>query len=562
MFLLIALFLVLSCAAPKMVILLQEPVLSKKYFQETYAKYDEEGNKTIDSLLCSIIELKPHNYYPGIEYKIDWIKLHPSENVFLVQISGSDSWRKTNEISCVQLDNFQERWHLTLHEKGNISVEDVIFIDSTSVILVNNQNEMISLNLNTGNELWRIEAPKTINIHYFAETNRLLVRNFSGSYQLLHAATGDTVWSSYLGTDYPGEPVLRKDELFIMSGGLHKYDFNDGQLWSIDFDTHYKIDHTVTDVAADVVVSLLFGRATSSGSTPPDFYYTCFSLPQIIRDTIYVASQGQIYAIDNETSEIYWQTEKTEDIDIIHEIKIHDGVLYGKCGGYTLFLNGKGHVYSYKTRGSQGIIAFRNNKKLWFFNSLNKDKGEASIIQDFFVRDDTIIIISEYEIVVLNKENGNISIRLAAEDLRIGNISSCMETEQGFIINGSQGISLLDKNSLNPLWSRYVPSMKPEFCFLPSEKVNVTFWKSHELVDLYNKTFYNDYFEYDSLKNLIFLLSESEGLIGLNALDGSVKLTIPMKSSEFYVDFNRKKIFKINNYSLSILDLTTIYNEL
>ena len=56
MFLLIALFLVLSCAAPKMVILLQEPVLSKKYFQETYAKYDEEGNKTMTSLQYFINE--------------------------------------------------------------------------------------------------------------------------------------------------------------------------------------------------------------------------------------------------------------------------------------------------------------------------------------------------------------------------------------------------------------------------------------------------------------------------------------------------------------------------
>jgi len=548
-----------GCAAVKMNIVTEEllPQPKAKTVEIEYKEFDNAQNELIKTCSMQEVEFPIQGDYS--DYQINWVKIHPTEHIVILELFAENR-KKTREIFCINLDGFRNLWHLKLHEKGKVSVKDVVFLDNKGVVLLNDSDQIIALDLIGGNELWRIEEPKVDKLRYFEGTNRLLMLFSDKSLSMINSQTGETIWSSKLGKDYPGEPFLKGEDLFILSKGIKRYNLNNGLIWETEFDTYYKTGHLAGDIAKSVAVSILLAPLgyTYTQSTPPDFYYGCYSLPLVKESTLYIASLGQLRAINLENGETIWETEKIKDIENIQDFRIEGDRIYARYGGYSL--KQTAGVYSYALKGAQGIMVLdsKTGEKIWqndlYWEYDIKEKDVSPGIMECYIKKDKIILVTSHDIISLNKETGEILQKLPASELQVGYLVSAKEIDEGLLIKGKEGISLIDKESFGPIWSQAVLPAKSEFKFIPPEEVDTTFWQEQFLIDHYYRTFFEKFFGFNSEKGLLILPKEGD-IVEIDVATGLIRYEFPMDTDNFYLDQNRDMLFLIQQNRLKVLQM-------
>ena len=544
----------------KMNIITEElfPQPKTKTVEVKYEGFDDNQKKFTKTCWAQEIKFPPDGDYP--EHQIDWVKIHPTENIAILEfLAETKNRRKNREIFCVQLDDFRNLWHLKLHEKGKISVQDVVFLDNRGVVLLNDQNHIIALDLVEGSELWRIEQPKIDKIKYFKDTNRLLVLFSNKSLSMLDSQTGETIWSSKLEKDYPGEPLLKGEDIFILSKGIKKYNLNKGLVWETDFDTYYKVNHPGRDVAASVLLTAILLPTTGHAyvqTSVPDFYYGCYSPPVIIESILYVASLGQLKAINLDNGETIWGTDKIENIENIQEFHVGGDRIYARYGGYSL--KETGNKYSYVPEGANGIIVFdlKTGGKIWQNDMYDKEKDASPLIEDYYIAKERIVLTTSAGIKTLDKMTGETLQEFPAPNFQVGDLVSVARIAEGILVKGKEGISLANRESFEPIWNQTIAPAKSEFKFISSQEVNVTFWKEQFLLDHYYRAFFEKFFRFNPGERLCVLAKEEGSIVGVDVATGLIRYELPIDTNNFYLYQN--KLFLIQGNRLRILQIKNL----
>ena len=324
------------------------------------------------------------------------------------------------------------------------------------------KTKLYALNVLTGEAIWETDKVKGLGVDAVPVPSKGLVLLLTTPYTALKSelgltaldlATGNVVWESELKQkvdlaiaegsdkffkkfDLSGHqpPVIERDAIYFTCAGLHKYDLNTGKLlWGQKYD----------------ITEKNLKRANAQ--------------PIIDGDIIYTSAKRKLKAIDKNTGQLKWESEKKFSGAVAEMAAVGD-VIYGRMGG-NFFDTMK---QQWELKKPLGVVAVdkRTGELIWKY-----DKAKNGIT-NMVIREDlgTILIADARNLIGLDahskkkpreafKEKLAFNLKIGLEGHKGGRLKGDMPVaistrEDGIaVVRGKQHLLAFDPRKRNIVWS-------------------------------------------------------------------------------------------------------------
>lgn len=274
------------------------------------------------------------------------------------------------------------------------------------------------LDLNTGVELWELKN----NIFYVDPIGNIgfayrLKSSAGNSNELvgINLESGNPIWKRKLNREYGWNDLFYTNDstMIVVAAGLHSININSGKGWDYNTITGKK-DYTGTAIAnaAGVATGLLTG--TFVIATGHNLVRDLVSNVLLDSSYIYLASKEQLAKIDKQTGEIVWKNPFPKDFSSKSFIFINDSLVYMINYGFAFMGNrqlnfGKPFIAAYdRLTGNQKYFSFLDVKD--------------EPILDFQVLNNEIFLVFKNRIAKYSKETGVLIIERDFPDDSFGEL--------------------------------------------------------------------------------------------------------------------------------------------
>lgn len=269
-----------------------------------------------------------------------------------------------------------------------------------SIIVGNALDGLVSYDLDTKNEIWRLNIPFGVEASGVSIKDRLFVGSNGGTIYSVNMSNGEIVWKFDTKSELVAEPLLDNGILYFLSGSQSVYALDAGtgkQLWV----------YSRQDTTSNMTI-----RGGSKPSISNGIIYSGFS-------------DGSLVALNSKTGTVQWEitlnrNTKFKDIDaspIIDEesiyINSYDDMIYclskdkgeiiwkSPYGGQSTPLIFKKNIYVTSSKGELVSLSKNDGSLIWK-KTTTKGIYIDPVIYDIFL----VVGETQGKLVFLNPENG------------------------------------------------------------------------------------------------------------------------------------------------------------
>lgn len=356
--------------------------------------YNKVNNKEIEIELFELSERVESIYFDSIS------------NYLTLKLRGlTKNGKYLNNVGKIVQYDLNENKALWA-KKINYSIN--VLLQKDNNFLFYRPDSSFSLDIQTGEKQWKTKVKayfidNDIMIGYKVSTMETELKDVVG----VDLSTGKTIWERPISNEYGWNDYKKLNDSIIMikAAGLHKINIKNGSGWDYKTRTGYK------DYTASVVGNVLGAAAAVLTGT-----FVGNSGYNLIRDVVsntvedsthfYIASRDQIAKINKETGAVNWLHEfekKTASKSTIFET---EDVIY-------LINYGKSQMGNRKLKVGKAFLAAykKDNGDQIFKVDLEKD----SVIDDFEDLKKTILILSNNQILEIDKSSGVVQSNFKAD---------------------------------------------------------------------------------------------------------------------------------------------------
>lgn len=362
----------------------------------------------------------------------------------------------------LDINTGQELWKSDSFK--NINLNSVIYLPELKSFVIVTKDALHLIEAQTGKKLWRTEKFRGAVAHnYFDKSrNELILLNYKTSWGALASGyknqimsidvrTGNVNWEQeYFGVIHinkkTNKPVfdmmVKDDHVYLMIQGLQVLDRNSGL-------ELWKADYDLFDT------KVLLGMPDHA------YFYKGIAYPLIEKDAVYLVynkpagGKVLIQKLDKRSGNLLWEHKVDGRNNPVPTLKLVDGKLIAQLGGRINVVSpvkvGTSYLYEskYKWDGKFGIIALdeKTGQVAWEFKKLDDRITNVEVIDDKVFFADSKLLRS------VHVASGNMVSSVPVKTLKCGNPFEILVRDNKVICVGDNGLAGVNSVDMKPLFN-------------------------------------------------------------------------------------------------------------